>query len=289
MGSYLHARASGGRWLLRIEDLDTTRSVPNAESQILRALETCGFEWDGTVLRQSERTDRYAAALETLKRAGQLFRCGCSRRDIAAATGSTSLQCIGQCATHQQLVDPQHCSVRWDAGAHRVVDFDDLWQGRQHTPAATLGDLVLRRRDGLHAYQLAVVIDDAEQGVNHVVRGADLLDSTAWQILLQDALGLPRPAYGHLPLLVEPDGRKLAKSRRSAPIEGTAAGPLLFTTLLRLAQSPPAELASAAVRDLWAWALSHWQPHTLQGLRCLPAAAPPGQAVPEATVSPGRV
>ena len=266
VGSYLQTRSQGGRWLLRIEDVDTTRSRPQAELQILRTLEAFGFEWDGPVWRQSTRSDAYAAALATLQSSGQLFRCSCSRRDMQGANDGLGARCCGHCEQRQSQIANTACSWRWRVAAHEALQFNDLWQGMQRADPAELDDIVLRRRDGLHAYQLAVVVDDAAQGVTQVVRGADLLASTPYQILLQKSLGLPQPAYGHLPLLLEPDGSKLAKTRRSAAVEPGAAAEQLWSTLQRLHQSPPAELAQAPLQAIWRWAFANWQPLRLRGI-----------------------
>jgi glutamyl-Q tRNA(Asp) synthetase len=153
------------------------------------------------------------------------------------------------------------------ANAHQPIEFDDLWQGEQRCEPSQRVDVVLRRRDRLHAYPLAVVVDDADQGVTEVIRGADLLSSTATQILLQQALALPRPRYGHLPVLVEADGGKLSKSRHATPLATDAASRSLIVTLERLRQHPPPALHGAPVREIWQWASANWQSNALTGLR----------------------
>ena len=218
------------------------------------------------MLRQSERTATYAAALQRLQQRGEVFKCSCSRREISEANANTSLGCVGACAERQGALQERDCSLRWRPPAPASVEFDDLWQGRQRSESTVPGDIVLRRRDGLHTYQLAVVVDDAEQGITEVIRGADLLESTPAQILLQRSLGYRQPAYGHLPLLTEASGAKLAKSRHSAAIDPRSAGPQLFNALSQLRQAPPAELAQADLPELWRWALAHWKPAALAGI-----------------------
>ena len=277
VGSYLQARSHGGRWLLRIEDVDATRTVAGMESQILLTLERFGFEWDGPVVRQSERRDRYAAALAQLQAAGTVFRCECSRRDRLESQNSRGLGCVSECWDRQPVIGQTGIALRWRptaaTGSERdrcaTVSFDDLWQGPSRIEGLT--DVVLRRRDGLHAYHLAVVVDDADQGVNQIVRGADLLESTGWHILLQRALQAPQPEYGHLPVLTESDGRKLSKSSHAIALDTRTAGPELFLALQRLRQQPPEPLAHAPVAQLWSWALGHWQPARLLGLSSLAA------------------
>ena len=259
-GSYLDARANGARWLVRMEDLDTPRVVPGCADEMLRTLETFGFEWDGDVLYQSTRRSDYRAALAELARAGRIFRCSCSRKDLAADDDAGGYP--GTCRSGPTKSGPTAIRFRVsDAPIH----FDDLYQGPQTFDVRACGDVVVERRDGLASYQLAVVVDDAFQQVTRVVRGADLLSSTPWQIDLQRALSLPPPIYGHLPLLLEPDGAKLSKSRRSLPLDPSLAVPALFSTLTHLSQSPPPELAHSSIKEVWNWASRHWDPRALAG------------------------
>ncbi len=261
-GSYLDARAAGGRWLLRIEDLDTARVVPGCADQMLRVLEGFGFEWDGEVVYQSTRREAYREALARLDAEGRLFRCSCSRKDLAGDAEQADEAQVYPGTCRNGPTRPGPTAVRFrveDAPIH----FDDLFLGAQRFDSP--GDVVVERRDGIASYQLAVVVDDAWQGVTRVVRGADLLASTPWQIGLQRALGLERPIYGHLPLLTEPDGSKLSKSRRALPLELTAAAGTLALTLTHLSQAPPPELAQAAIKDVWKWAFANWKPQALAG------------------------
>jgi glutamyl-Q tRNA(Asp) synthetase len=267
MGSYLDARANGARWLVRIEDLDTPRVIPGCADEQLRVLEAFGFEWDGEVLRQSTRSDAYRDALRRLESAGRVFRCSCSRKELAG-TGEESHGYPGTCRQGPTKAGPT--ARRFRVGDTRVR-FDDLFQGPQDFDLTTCGDFVVERRDGIASYQLAVVVDDAFQGVTRIVRGADLLDSTPWQLDLQDALSLTRPIYGHLPLVVEPDGAKLSKSRRAIPLDPEQIAPALASTLTLLSQQPPPDLGRMPMKEVWNWAFAHWCPQALVGtgqVRC---------------------
>jgi len=220
VGSWLFARAGGGRWLVRIEDLDIPRMVRGAEEEILEALRRYGLQWDGEVVRQSHRTLLYDAALAKLRDRGLAYDCACSRSDIRRAASAP----LGE-----EQIYPGTCrnglpggkmprAIRFRA-PQEVIGFDDIIEGHiEENVARQTGDFVIKRADGPYAYQLAVVVDDAEQGVTQVVRGGDLLSSTARQIALQRALGLPTPTYAHLPLIVGPDGSKLGKRDGSLPL-----------------------------------------------------------------------
>jgi glutamyl-Q tRNA(Asp) synthetase len=273
-GSYLQARARGGAWLLRIEDLDRAREVPGAAGQIQRTLEQFGFEWDGPVVRQSDRLDLYRAALDRLAAAGLVYPCSCTRQELVRSPATVPAKELedsfypGTCRTGARRTGVP-VALRFCVAAGEV-GFTDVLQGaRRQNVATTTGDFVIRRKDGLYAYQLAVVVDDAEQGITEVVRGCDLLGSTPRQILLGKALGLTPPLYLHLPLLVEADGRKLSKSRRSIPIAGLDAAAQLHAVLVQLRQRPPAELARAQPRDVMTWAIANWTLEPLRGLRSI--------------------
>jgi glutamyl-Q tRNA(Asp) synthetase len=262
-GSYLDARANGARWLVRIEDLDTARIIPGCADDMLRTLEAYGFEWDGEVVHQSSRRAAYAESLATLAAAHRTFGCSCSRKDLAGAAEEPQ----GYPGTCRNGPSRQGPLARRFRVSDSNVTFDDLFQGSQTFDTRALGDFVVERRDGIASYQLAVVVDDAWQGVTRVVRGADLIASTPWQIELQDALGLPRPIYGHLPLVTEPGGEKLSKSRRAIPVPASseAVSAALTSTLTLLSHPPPAELAQAPIKEVWGWALAHWRPQALAG------------------------
>ena len=262
VGSYLDARAHGARWLLRIEDLDTPRVVPGCADQMIRTLEVFGFEWDGEILYQSSRREAYRAAIAELAAAGRVFACSCTRKDLAAGGTDDAPGYPGTC--RHGPTRPGPTAQRFRVSDSRGV-FDDLFQGPQEYDLAACGDVVIERRDGVASYQLAVVVDDAFQGVTRVVRGADLLASTPWQLDLQSALGLPRPIYGHLPLVLEPDGAKLSKSKRAVPLDSSQVAKGLTATLTLLYQRPPPDLAQSSVQDVWKWALVHWDPQALAG------------------------
>ncbi|MGP9827648.1 tRNA glutamyl-Q(34) synthetase GluQRS [Ectopseudomonas khazarica] len=252
LASYLDARAVGGRWLLRMEDLDPPREVPGAQDAILRTLETYGFEWDGELERQSERHAQYAAVTERLLSQGLAYACVCSRKQLEGYAGVYPGFCRNACHAEQ------NAAIRI-----RVPELDyhfiDRVQGEFHQHLGReVGDFVIRRRDGLFAYQIAVVLDDAWQGITDVVRGADLLDSTPRQLYLQELLGLPQPRYLHVPLIIQPDGHKLGKSYRSPPLPADQAGPLLLRALRALGQPAPADLRDAAPRQLLEWGVVHW-------------------------------
>jgi glutamyl-Q tRNA(Asp) synthetase len=268
-GSYLSARHAGGRWLLRIDDLDRERCAPGLAEQFRVTLAQFGFEWDGNVCFQSDRINRYDEALTSLRSRGLVYACHCSRSQIAsvqAADPEAEPIYPGTCRRNPGAGAVPHALRYAIAADEAPVEFNDTFQGlcRQDCRREA-GDFVVRRRDGLAAYHLAVVVDDADAGVTEVVRGADLLSSTPRQILLQRSLDLAIPRYGHLPVLTEPDGQKLAKSRRAVPLAPGEAPRLLWQALQWLEQAPPVELAGAPVRDLWAWAIPNWRPARLAG------------------------
>lgn len=259
MASYLDARAAGGDWLLRIEDVDELRAVAGAAEDIRRTLEGLGFQWDGAVLRQSERKARYRDAIERLKRAGQAFDCGCSRSEVAAHAqrhGPEGPIYPGTCRNGLPTGRLAR-SVRVRVPGHDI-GFDDRIAGRVvHNLARELGDFVIHRADGYASYQLAVVVDDADQGVNQVVRGADLLLSTPRQIHLQRLLGLAQPGYAHVPLVMGDDGHKLSKQDRAHPVRPSDPLPALLSALDFLGQCAPLD-SPASVEEFWRWAIDHW-------------------------------
>jgi glutamyl-Q tRNA(Asp) synthetase len=271
VGSHLDARARGGQWLVRIEDLDPPRERPGAADQILRTLEALGLNWDGPVIRQSTRSAAYAAALDQLGRLGLTRTCRCTRSALAALppnrdrTGADELFHPAQCVDGSGDAPGETIRLRVP---DRDIEFVDRSVGRTVTGvAAATGDFVLRRRDGWYAYQLAVVVDDAWQRITDVVRGADLLASTPRQILLQQALGLPTPAYLHLPLAVDDRGRKLSKSEDAPAAGRTGPGEAIVAVLEFLRQQPPRELAEASCEQALQWGAAHWHPERFTGLR----------------------
>jgi glutamyl-Q tRNA(Asp) synthetase len=251
---------------VRIEDLDTSRVIPGCADQMLRTLEAFGLHWDGPVEYQRQRVPLYLESLETLRSLGLTFECSCSRRDLdQSETGGPSGAYPGTC----RAGPTRSCgstATRYLVG-DTVVSFQDRVQGRCQFDLRQLGDPVIRRRDGIFAYQLAVVVDDGEQGVSDVVRGADLLQSTAWQIELQRALHLAKTRYAHLPLVMEDNNKKLSKSRRSLAIDAASANKQLFEALCLLKHPPPVELARASPGELLAWATTNWDVDTVQGTK----------------------
>jgi glutamyl-Q tRNA(Asp) synthetase len=266
--------------LLRIDDLDVERCDPDLPGEFQRVLARFGFQWDGNVEFQSRRKDAYREAWSALASRGLAYACRCSRSQLAAAVaadpGSEPVY-PGTCRSDPDAGEASHALRFAIEPGSAPIAFDDAHQGHCVQDCRTqAGDFIIRRRDGHAAYHLAVVVDDASSGVTEVVRGADLLSSTPRQILLQRALDLPTPRYGHLPLLTEPDGRKLAKSRHAVPLAPQAAARQLWQVLEWLEQSPPRELATAPVREIWEWAIPNWRPERLAGVRerRLPPAAP---------------
>jgi glutamyl-Q tRNA(Asp) synthetase len=246
--SWLDARAHGGEWLVRIEDVDETRCRAYWGEEILRTLERFGLTWDGPVVWQTQRKAIYRDALERLERAGLAYPCCCTRRESA---GRYPGRCRGGL--------PAGASARaWRFRVEPgVAAFDDRWQGRfEQDVEAEAGDFILLRADGCFAYQLAVVADDAEQGITHVVRGADLLDSTPRQILLQRALGYPQPSYMHHPVAVDGGGRKLSKQNRAPALDPARDKENFRGALVFLGLTPPQGLR---VGELAAWAVERWR------------------------------
>ena len=261
LGSYLDARAQGGEWLLRIEDVDAPRTVPGAEASILNTLEALGFTWDGPVVRQSERLDVYHGALVRLQAEGLVYPCACTRSEIAARTSEASVD--------GGLLYPGTCRAGLPAGVAarawrlRVPDrefaFVDRVQGaHRQNLEREVGDFVLLRADGQYAYQLAVVVDDALQGVNAVVRGVDLLDSTPRQMWLQECLGVPTPTYAHLPVAVNAAGEKLSKQTRAPAVDPRQGSRVLAEVMRFLGFDVPAGLRQAPLPEFWVWAQAAW-------------------------------
>ncbi len=268
VGSYLDAKHHQGKWLVRIEDLDTPRTIDGAAEDILNTLEAYGLYWDEDIIYQSQRTAAYEAAFHRLQDAGAIYPCCCTRKEIA----DSALQ------RGDELIYPGTCRNGLAQGkaarAWRVhvndaqISFRDGPQGDiTQNLASEVGDFVVLRADGLFAYQLAVVVDDAFQNITHVVRGADLLCSTPRQIYLQRLLGLTTPAYMHLPVAVDAQGEKLSKQTLAEPVGKNNASSTLFDALVFLRQQPPAELRFSAIEQLLAWATANWQPETLLNCR----------------------
>ncbi|WP_426700279.1 tRNA glutamyl-Q(34) synthetase GluQRS [Rhodanobacter sp. Col0626] len=255
VGSWLCARHAGGQWLLRIEDIDPPREVPGSAASILAALPAFGLVADAPALHQSQRIDAYDAAFEQLRAADLVFPCWCSRSDLAGAGGTHR---DGHCVAPLHPAHPPAWRMRVPDAE---IVFDDALQGPQRQDLREGGDFVVRRVEGFYAYQLACVVDDAHQRITEVVRGHDLLDSTARQIWLQRCLGLPTPGYRHLPLVLDGAGRKLSKSTRAFPVDPAAPLPALRRALAFL--GVPASGLAGDVDALLAQALADFDPAVL--------------------------
>lgn len=285
LGSYLDARHHQGKWLVRIEDLDTPRTVTGAADGILSTLEAYGLQWDEAILYQSRRTAAYEEVFRQLQSGGAVYPCSCSRKEIAdsALRHGDELVYSGTCRNgipagregrawrvRTDLDLSRHSRPREDDGTQHesgIIKFDDALQGHiTHGLESETGDFIVKRADGLFAYQLAVIVDDAAQGITNVVRGADLLYSTPRQIYLQRLLGLHVPAYMHLPVAVNAQGDKLSKQTVAQPVRKSNAASTLFDALVFLRQQPPAELRSSAIEKILGWAILNWKPDAL--LKC---------------------
>lgn len=263
--SYLQARVHDGLWLVRIEDIDPPREQAGATDLILRALDSYGFEWDGEILYQSRSKAAHDAALDDLLARGLAYRCGCSRRDLAnAPRGPLGTIYPGTCRTGSNAPEAAIRLVTND----EPIGFVDLLQGPQtQRLESESGDFIIRRRDGLIAYQLAVVVDDELQGITEVVRGIDIMDSTPRQIYLQRLLGYRTPTYLHIPVITHADGDKLSKltGAPGVPLENPA--DVLLVALRALQQDPPEALNGAKTAEIWAWATANWRCEPLHGMK----------------------
>ncbi|WDD98230.1 tRNA glutamyl-Q(34) synthetase GluQRS [Thalassomonas actiniarum] len=252
LASYLHAKSCQGKWLVRIEDIDPPREQAGASSAILSTLEAFGLHWDEEVLYQSKQTQVYLDVLDYLKQQKLSYFCQCTRAEIKAAGG----------------IYPGICKSREHAAANSAIrlinsaghfQYQDIFQGAiSCDPALAREDFILLRKDGLFAYQLAVVVDDICQGISHVIRGCDLLEPTARQLSFYHILERPNPQYGHVPLAVTNEGYKLSKQNKAPAIDNHHPQPALVAALTFLGQEPPAELISASVEEIIAWSIGHW-------------------------------
>lgn len=268
LASYLDARVHGGQWLVRMEDIDPPREMPGAADTILRQLEVHGLCWDGEVCYQSRRYDAYEAALSRLLDNGLAYACACSRQLVQAMGGVYRGHCAGKGLSRSGN------ALRLKVPVATEIAFDDLFQGpQQQRLDLAVGDFVIHRRDGLYAYQLAVCVDDGDQGITHVIRGSDLLDSTTRQLFLLDRLGLSRPCYGHVPVAVNPEGQKLSKQNQARSLAVHAPAHNLQVALGWLGLPVPAGLADAPVTDLLAWGVANWRRDRVPPVLNLPAPA----------------
>ncbi len=260
LGSWLDARAAGGRWLVRMEDLDRPRCMPGATDTILRQLENYGLVWEGAVLAQSSRDTAYESALQQLRESGAVYPCICTRSQLSDAPRNAQGETIypGTCRDN---VAEEHSPHAWRVRApDAAISFTDrVWGKLTQSLSAEIGDFVVKRADPLFAYQLAVVVDDAYQNITHIVRGADLLWNTPRQIALQMLLGLPTPSYAHLPLVTNALGQKLSKQTFAQALPERAHSRILSQALNMLGYAPPPTLMDAPPTELLAWALAHWR------------------------------
>jgi len=269
MASWFDARRANGKWLVRIEDLDPPRESQEAADQILDALDKVGLHWDDKVLYQSQRSEAYQNAMDSLIRQDLVFACNCSRQQIQESGGIYPGTCRERrlpagVGTAMRLCVPDE-----------TISFTDAIQGEQiQNLEQQVGDFVIRRKDGLFAYQLAVVVDDIFQNVSHIVRGIDLMDSTPRQLYLQQLLACsrptPYPSYAHIPVIVNDLGQKLSKQHMASPIDPSNGAPLLFAGLHYLQQEPDANLKTATCEEILTWGVTHWAPEKLSKTRTLP-------------------
>lgn len=259
VGSYLDAKLHHGEWLVRIENVDHAREIPGATGAILSMLEALGMEWNREVILQSQRYPAYADAVSRLVAQGLIYPCNCSRKEIADSSinGVDGAVYPGNC---RERIFTSRQGESWRVRTDNcLIEFRDMLQSsvRQRL-TRDIGDFVIRRADGAFSYQLAVVVDDAQQGITHVVRGADLLNSTPRQIYLQRLLGYSTPSYTHLPIAVNALGQKLSKQTGAAPIDAAYPVPQLVRALRFLGQKPPLELNQGDRTSFWTWAIDNW-------------------------------
>ncbi|MDQ3186481.1 MAG: tRNA glutamyl-Q(34) synthetase GluQRS [Pseudomonadota bacterium] len=268
VGSYLEAKSRHGKWLVRIENLDQSRETPGASTEILSTLEAFGMEWDGEVIYQSRRNTAYQAALALLEKRNLIYPCVCSRKEIADSSivGLDGPIYPGTC--RGSFANEEHPGARRVRTDNKLVEFQDGLRGwvRQRLEN-DIGDFVLRRADGVFAYQLAVVVDDAEQGITHVVRGEDLLSSTSRQVYLQQLLGYATPAYLHLPVVVNANGEKLSKQTHATPVATADPISQLIMAIRFLGQVLPAELIESDLASFWKWVTENWRTEMISQLK----------------------
>ena len=261
LASFLQARSQQGLWLLRIDDLDFPRNIKGSADSILKTLDAFGLHWDGSVAYQSQTLDVYHEILDQLVKDKLIYSCTCSRKTLTAIYS-------GVCRGKQTLPkSPYSYRIKTDS---RIISFKDELQGLiSHNLAEQHGDIILKRKDQIIAYQFAVVIDDDSQHINHVVRGYDLLDSTPRQIYLQQILGLVTPGYMHVPVIIDEQGYKLSKQTRATAVDLNKPYAVIFELLTLLKQNPPSELQHAPSTELLGWAIEHWNPALLKNCRTI--------------------
>lgn len=271
IGSYCDARANGGTWHVRIDDIDRPRVVPGAAEDILRTMTTFALEWDGRPVFQSHNSASYHAAVHMLRSKARVFACSCSRREISEAdeTGMESPVYAGTCRNGLGAGRSAR-SLRLQVDDDAQTGFTDLLQGTvSQQLAAEVGDFIIYRAGGIFSYHLACAVDDAQQGVTHIVRGADLIDSTPRQIYLQSLLELPVPTYLHLPVATNDQGQKISKQTGATRVDHTRPGDVIYSVLDFLGQQPPSELVNAPARTAIDWAIDNWRRKSLPRIRAI--------------------
>lgn len=262
LASYLDAKLNHGLWQLRIEDIDPPREVPGAASAIVRSLEHHGLTWDGPVIWQSKHGHRYDGVLEHLRQAGHIYPCSCTRKRLEALDHHYD----GHCRHH-----PAGLPAAWrlQVPQDQFIEFNDRHLGHQLAHLGAQGDFIIHRKDGLFAYALAVVVDDWQQGITHVVRGSDLLDATFNQVYLFNLLGAPAPTYAHVPVITNSEGQKLSKQNHAPALAEQTPGRNLWRALAALGAQPPGELMEETPEMVINWGLQHWDLSQLPaGLSC---------------------
>ncbi len=268
LASYLDAHANKGQWFVRMEDLDPPRESPEAAKQILQGLEALNLYWDGEVLYQSSRHNAYHDALIQLQKQELVFPCVCSRQSLQETAGIYPGTCRDRKISDSDL-KPGGYALRCKV-SDSTVQFNDLIQGEQfQNLGKEVGDFIIKRKDGLYAYQLAVVIDDAFQEITHIIRGIDLLDSTYRQIYLQGLLACPHTVYGHIPVIINSHGQKLSKQHHATALNFSNPSKALYQALVYLQQNPPNELKHHKPSDILLWAVENWQVEKLRNLHQL--------------------
>ncbi len=269
VASYLQARSAQGEWLLRIEDIDPPRETPGATEQIISSLQRHGFQWSEPTCYQSNNLQRFRTTVDDLLAGGHAFACTCSREQVRAngATGPVGPVYPGTCRAKPPSARGTPQAIRLRTQDQQIV-FEDALQGRlQADVAKEIGDFIIRRKDGLIAYALAVVLDDHEQGITEIVRGCDLLHFTPAQIYLQRVLELNTPRYFHHPVVIDAAGVKLSKQTGARAVDDSTPARNLVDCLEFLNQQPPAPLKQAGVEKVWSWAIENWHPDRLIGCR----------------------
>jgi glutamyl-Q tRNA(Asp) synthetase len=269
VSSYLQARCANGKWLLRIENIDLPREQIGADTEIITALHAFGFEWDDSATYQNNFNARHEAIIAGLLSTGTAYECACSRRDLAdAKRGPLGAIYPGTCRQGQSAAD---FAIRMQTNNDPIEFVDELQGPQSQRLESESGDFIIKRRDGLIAYHLAVVADDFDQGITEIVRGIDLLDSTARHIHLQRILNFSTPTYAHIPVVANRDGQKLSKLTGAPAINADGAVPTLLAALEALYQGPPKSLANGNLHNIWEWAIENWDISRLRSVESIPA------------------